>query len=422
MMFRSDSRLVVQPLQEHRIGDAALVLVMLIGAVGCLLLIACANVSNLLLGRWSARSGELAVRAAIGASRSRLARQLLTETFVLTGAGCALATLLVFVMLQGFKHYAVGEVPRLSEVTIDGRVFVIGVLVAILTTLFFGALPILRAGRIDIRTALQESGRSGAGGGPRFLRRLLVVAEVSLSLVLLSGAALLMQTLWHLRNDHLGFAPDHLFTMFIPIKGTKLEARNRDLLASELIAFARRIPGNSGAALTECNPLSGGAMSASFSRSDRPLPEAFHRGDSIHVCGTGSDYAKATGVRLVRGRFFSDEDLRHPNTLAVINEAAARAYFPGEDPIGKQIIRGPQKEWKTIVGVVSDTKNEGLNADPAPQAFVNGTTWPNGTALQIIARNQGDLRLVEAAFEEKLHSLDPGHSRASCLWISPSPK
>ncbi len=410
LMFRSDTKLIVEPLQQHRVGDARLLLSILIGAVACLLLIACANVSNLLLGRWSSRAGEFAVRAAIGAGRARLARQLFTEAALLTVIGCALATLLVVALLRGFVHYAAGELPRLSEVSFDARVFTIGLLLAILTTLLFGSLPALRSGRLDIQSVLQEAGRPGLAAGYRFAKRALVVAEVALSLILLSGAALLLQTLWHLRNDRLGFQPEHAFTMSIPLKGTKLEALNRDTLANDLVDFARHIPGTVDAAQTECTPLDGGAVYSTFSRSDRPLPEAFHRGDGIHLCGTGMGYAAASGLHLIRGRFFTEADKSHPGTLAVINEAAAHTFFPGEDPIGKRILRNPQGVWKTVIGIISDSKNSGLDALPAPEAFVNGATWPT-TELQLIVRSIADQHMLEGALIGKLRSFDPGSHR-----------
>ncbi len=407
LMFRSDTKLVVEPLQQHRVGNARLLLSVLIAAVACLLLIACANVSNLLLGRWSSRSGEFAVRTAIGAGRARLARQLFTEAALLTVIGCALATLLAVALLRGFVHYAAGELPRLSEVSLDVRVFTVGLFLAILTTLLFGTLPAFRSGRLDIQSVLQEAGRPGLSSGYRFAKRALVVVEVALALILLSGAALLLQTLWHLRNDRLGFQPEHAFTMSIPLKGTKLEALSRDTLATGLVDFARHLPGTVDAAQTECTPLDSGVVDLTFSRSDRPLPEAFHRGDDIHLCGTGAGYPGASGLHLIRGRFFTEADNSHPGTLAVINETAARAYFPGEDPVGKRILGGRQADWKTVAGVISDSKNRGLDAVPAPQAYVNGVTWPNATELQLIVRSIADQHMLESALIGKLRSFDP---------------
>jgi predicted permease len=408
IMFRSDTTIVVEPLQKHRVGDAKLLLSILLGAVSCLLLISCLNVSNLLLARWSARSGELAVRAAIGAGRLRLAKQLLTEAGLLTLLGCVLSTGLVVVILRGFVHYAQGELPRLSEVTADTRVLGIGTLVSLLTTLTCAGLPVFRAGRVDIQRSLQESGRTAAATNFAFAKRALVVAEVALSLILLSGAALLLETLWHLRNDRLGFRPEQILTITIPLKGTKIENHHRDEFAGAILAFARRLPGTEGAAQTECTPLSGGSMGLTFSRSDRPLPEAFHRGDGIRLCGVGDGYDQASGVRLVRGRFFTQSDFVRPGTLAVINGATARAYFPGEDPIGKQILRSPDGLWKTVVGVVADTKNGGLDSAPVPQAFVNGPVWSGETELLLIIRSSADPHALEAAIAKEARTFDPG--------------
>lgn len=252
--FRSGTQLVVEPLQQHRVGNARVLLSVLIGAVTCLLLISCANVSNLLLARWSARSGEFAIRAAIGAGRVRLARQLLTEAALLTLAGCTLGMLLAFGVLRGFVYYAGNELPRMSEVTVDGRVFLIGLILSILTTVLFAGLPSLRAGRFDIQQALQRSERPGLVAGSRLVKRTLIAAEMALCLILLSGAALLLQTLWHLRNDRLGFEPENVISISIPIKGTKLETNNRDALISELLDFTQSCSGSGGRSPNQMHP------------------------------------------------------------------------------------------------------------------------------------------------------------------------
>ena len=405
--FRSDTQLVLEPLQRHRVGNARLLLAVLMGAVTCLILIACANVSNLLLARWAARSNEFAVRAALGAGRLRLARQLLTEAALLTVAGCSLGLLLAYAVLRGFVHFAGNEFPRLNETRVDSRVFTIALLVSIFTTLLFGGLPSLQAGRIEIQRALQQSGRTAFSATSRLVKPVLVAGEVALCLILLSGAALLTQTLWHLRNDRLGFEPEHVLSISIPLKGTKLESGNRDTLVRELLEFAHRIPGVEYASQTECTPLSSGLQSGTFSRSDRPLPEAFHIGDSIGICGTGPDYAAAVGMRVLGGRFFSEQDLDHPNTLAVINEPAARRFFPGENAIGKQIL-GLGGQWRTLIGVVSDSKNRGLDAAAVPQVFVNGVTYPESTSLQLLVRSVGDQHALEFAIAGKLRQLDSG--------------
>ena len=407
-MFRADNSVVLQPLREHRAGNVRVLLFILMGAAGCLLAIACANVANLLLARWSARSRELAVRAAIGAGRGRLARQLFTETALLIAASTAVAMIFVAAALRGFVHFAAAELPRLSEVTADVRVFGIALLVSLATVLIFGALPALRAGRVDIQSVLQRAGRGGAPGGHRIMRRALVAVEVALSVVLLSGATLLFETLWHMQNDHLGFRPEHLLTVSIPLRGSSFDGAAREALASDVLTDLRRIPGTEAATVAHCTPLYGGDRWITFSRSDRPLPEAFHRGDGIGVCGVGPDYLKAAGTRLARGRFLTDDDFQHPDTIAVINEAAARAYFPGESPLGKQILGGRVGPWKTVVGVVTDTKNQGLNQPATPEAFVNDTGPGSTVDLLFLVRTLAGEGALARALREDLRGQHPG--------------
>ncbi len=408
LMFRTDVKLVLQPLQEHRVGDARTLLSILIASVACLLLIASANVSNLLLSRWAARSGEFAVRSAIGAGMGRFARQLFTEAALLTFIGWGAGAILIVILLRGFVHYAVGELPRLSEIAVDTRVFVISVVVSALTMLLSGILPVLRMMGVDTRSVLNAATRPGLAGAQQFTKRALVVTEVALSLVLVCASTLLLQTLWRLKNDRLGFAPHHILAVSIPLKGTKLADQNAAAPRNGLVDFVRRIPGVEDAAQAECTPLSGGPMGSTFSRSDRPLPEAFHRGDNIHICGAGPGYASAAGMRVIRGRFFGDDDFHHPNTLAVINEAAARAYFPNEDPVGKQILGTGQRKWRTVVGIVSDTKNEGVDAAPAPQAFINDWAMPDAPQIQLVIRSIGNPKPIELAIAGQLRSLDAG--------------
>ncbi len=403
-MFRADSSVVLQPLQEHRAGNVRTLLLILMGAAGCLLAIACANVANLLLARWSARARELAVRAAVGAGRGRLARQLFTEIALLIAAGTVAGLILVAAALRGFVHYAARELPRLSEVAVDFRVFGIALLASLATALIFGGLPALRAGRVDLQSVLQQAGRGGPAGGNRVMRRALVAVEMALSVILLSGAALLFETLWHMQKDHLGFRPEQALTVRLRAAGFQDAAS--DALTADVLADMRRIPGTVAAALTQCTPLSRGAFWITFSRSDRPLPEPFHRGDGIGVCGAGPDYLRAAGTRLVAGRFFTDGD--PPGTLAVINEAAARAYLPGESAIGKQILGGRASSWKTVIGVVADTKNQGLNQPASPEALVNDTRTANAASVLFIVRTIASADAFARALHDQLHAGHPG--------------
>ncbi|HWD00231.1 MAG TPA: ABC transporter permease [Candidatus Sulfopaludibacter sp.] len=406
-LFRN-SPLVIQPLRDRRAGDVHTLLYILMGAAGCLLAIACANVANLLLARWSARSRELAVRAAIGAGRGRLARQLFTEIGLLIGAGTAVAMVLVAAALRGFVHFAGAEFPRMSEVSTDYRVFGIAALMALATALVFGGLPAVRAGRVDLQSVLQQAGRGSVTGGHGILRRMLVMVEVGLSVVLLCGAALLLQTLWHMQYDHLGLQPEHVLTVAVPWPGRTFDPAARVVVANDVLETLRALPGTQEAAVTECGPMAGGSGSVTFSRSDRPLPERFQQTDGIGICGVGNGFFEASGMRLVQGRRFGDDDLHHPNTVAVINEAAARAYFPGENVLGKQILGGRAAGWKTVVGVVGDVKNRGLNRATAPEAFVNDPTQMNQGDLLFVARTLTAEPGVARALGDELRASHPG--------------
>jgi predicted permease len=404
-MFRDDTSVMIQPLQERAAGNARTVVLVLVGAVGCLLMIACANVANLLLARWSARSRELAVRAAIGAGRARLVRQLMTETAAQSAAGFVFGMVVVAAGLRGFVYYAAGALPRLNEVTADGRVLGIAIGLSFATMLLFGVLPALRAGRVDVQTVLQQAARPGLSGGQRFARRTLIAAEVALSVVLLSGATLLLQTLWRLQHDHLGFEPEHVISVSVPLRAGKADSRRA--LTQELLSEIQRLRGTEAASWGECTPLSQGAWATTFSRSDRPLPKPFDRGDTVAGCAVGPDYFRAAGTKLIRGRFFTEADYDHLRTLVVINEALARRYFPGEDPIGRQVDGRANGGWKTVIGIVADTKNSGLSQPPVPQMFHNDWALYSGSDIAFAVRHVGSERMFAEGVRAKLHEMDP---------------
>jgi predicted permease len=371
-------------------------------------MIACANVANLLLARWSARTRELAVRAAIGAGRARLVRQLLTETAVWCAAGSALGVALTVLGLRSVVYFAAGALPRLNEAKADGRVFGIALGVTVLTMLLFGVLPALRAGRVDVQTVLQEAGRPGISAGYRGARRVLVAGEVALSVVLLWGAVLLLETLWKMQHEHLGFAPEHVISVSIPLRGGKLDKAKRKALTEEMLAHSQRTPGTMAVSWGECTPLTGGSTGTMFTRSDRPLPKPWDRGDTVAGCAVGPGYFEAAGMPLARGRGFVEADYDHPQTLAVINEAAARRYFPGEEPIGHQIGGGRNGNWKTVIGVVADSKNHGLNQPAAPQMFFNDVALYAGSDMAFVVRHVGAEALFADAVRARLRELDPG--------------
>jgi predicted permease len=294
----------------------------------------------------------------------------------------------------------------LSEVGIDFRVFGIAFLISGVTALIFGGLPAFRAGRVDLQSVLQRAAR-GATGGHQFLRRALVGVEVALSVILLCGAALLLETLWHLQYDHLGFRPEHVLTISVPLHGPSFSDSAREEMAAGILTYLRQIPGTEAASFTQCTPLFVGSRSGTFSRSDRPLPEAYTLSDAIGICGADGEYLKAAGVRLADGRYFNDDDRAHPNTVAVINQAAARAYFPGESALGKQILGGRASDWRTVVGVISDAKNQGLNHPAIPEAWVNDTgssAWGGSSDLLFLVRTLAGEATVARALRDEMRA------------------
>ena len=260
-----------------------------------------------------------------------------------------------------------------------------------------------------MQTVLQHAGRLGISGGYRGARRTLVAGEVALPVVLLCGAVLLLETLWRLQHDRLGFAREHVVSVSVPLQRTKVEKANRKELIEELLAQIRRIPGITAAASwSECTPLTGGSMTATFSRSDRPLPKPWDRGDTVAGCAVGPEYFQVSGTALVRGRAFAGTDYDHPQTLAIVNEALARRFFPGEDPIGHQIDGRSNGGWKIVVGVVADSKNQGLSQPAAPQMFLNDVALYEGPNLAFVVRYVGGEPLLVYAVRAKLRELDPG--------------
>jgi predicted permease len=407
-MFRNDSYVMMQPLRQRMSGNVSTLVLVLASAVACLLSIACANVANLMLARWSARSQELAVRAAIGAGRARLVRQLITETAMLCAAGCVLGLAMVAAGLRAFVYFAAGSLPRLNEAATDGRVFAIALLVSLVTLLLFGVAPALRVGRVDVQTWLQSGGRAGMSSGYRFTRRALVAGEVALSVVLLSGAALLLETLWRMQHDRLGFAPEHVMSVSMPLRPAQQQTANRRALTLQMLGEIQRVPGTVAASWSECTPLTGGPVGTMFTRSDRPLPHPWDRGELHSECAAGGDYFEAAGVRLVRGRVFTDADYDHLSTVAIVNEALARRYFPGEEPIGHQISGGRRGGWKTVVGVVADSKNQGLNQPTLPQVFLNNFALYSGSAMTFVVRRVGSEQMFTSTVRAKLKEIDPG--------------
>ena len=349
-------------LSETVVGSLRPSLLVLLGAVGVVLLIACANVANLLLARAAARQKEIAVRTALGASRLRIARQLLTESVVLAlvGGGCGL--LLALWSVDYLRSLTAGSLPPTAEIGLDASVLGFTLGVSVLTGLVFGLAPALQASRTDLNTALKEGGRSqSAGGGRQRLRGALVVAEVALSLLLLIVAGLLMKSFARLQQAELGFNPQGLLTVQVsravgedkdPVRAAAFFEQLRERLAATA--------GVEAAAYTAGMPILG-APDTSIMVAGRPRPEPGKAPQAV-LYVTSPGYLETLGIRLVRGRFFEERDDRRAQQVAVVDEAFARILFPGEDPIGQHLDSdwlGPEVPDAEIVGVVEHVNHYG---------------------------------------------------------------
>jgi predicted permease len=367
-------------MQEIMVRNVRTALNILLGAVGFVLLIACANVANLLLARSTGRSREIAIRAAIGAGRGRIIRQLLTESVLLSFIGGILGLILGSIGVRALLALNPGNIPRIgvdgSGITVDWRVLAFTLLLATLTGILFGLVPALHASRADLGATLKEAGsRTGSGRRQNRARGALVVAEMALAIVLLVGAGLLIRTFLALHQVPPGFDPHNVLTMNTALTGTQFEktATITDA-ARRIIERIEALPGVEAAAATDYLPLEGG-LGLGFVIEGRPLTNGTTHGGAgwAYITARFFDVFK---VSVVRGRAFTDRDDAAAPGVAIINEAMARQYWAKENPIGQRITIGAgmgpafREAPREIVGVVADARDFGLNSNPGPQMFV----------------------------------------------------
>jgi putative ABC transport system permease protein len=379
---QNDWRIRLVPLRDNVVGDTRQPLLFLFGAVGLVLLIGCANVANLLLARASTRRRELAVRQALGGSPSRLIRQLLTESVMLSVIGGALGIAAMIVGRGSLARLVPSGVPRVNEIATDWRVVAFSVVVSLLAGAIFGLAPALGVRRLNVTSVLKEEGRASTGGGEqKRTRRLLVIAEFALSLVLLSAAGLLLRSFAAMLNAPLGFDPHDVTVVHtrLPYPNDAAEdlyptAGAEARFAREVIARLSVLRGVEDVALG-----SGDAVPLGHPHQDQTtLNILFERGAGQAAAQptviTGSEvtpaYFRLLRMKLMRGRVFDDDDSDGRPLVAVINEAMARTYWPNENPVGKRLkLSRRATEWTTIVGVVGDTRGESLASAGAPQLY-----------------------------------------------------
>jgi putative ABC transport system permease protein len=392
------------PMHEQIVGDIRPVLLVLLAAVAFVLLIACANVANLLLSRAASRQKELALRAALGADRMRLIRQMLTESVLLAMMGGAVGVLLAYWGIQLLIAFAPDNIPRLQEITIDPRVLGFTFGVSLLTGLVFGLVPALPASRPDLNDALKEGARSSSSGN-RVVRNLFVVAEMALALVLLIGAGLMLRSFSQLHQVKTGFEADNVLTMRVQLPmakyGQPQERADFFKRAEERLAA---LPGVKSVGAINYLPLTGLATSTSFNLATKPLPPSESPGTEVRPITPG--YFAAMGIPLIKGRVFDERD--GPNSrVLIINETLARKFFPGQDPIGQQlIVTWDPQVADEIIGIVGDIKETALEQEPNPAIY-----WPHLREpypfMNFVIRAAIDPATLTAAVTREIHTLDP---------------
>jgi len=386
------------PLHDQLVGDARPAMLVLLGAVALVLLIACANVANLLLARAAAREKEVAIRAALGASRARLIRQHLTESLLLALIGGALGLLIAFWMIDLLVSFAPKGTPRLEEIAVDPRVLVFTFGIAVLTGVAFGLAPALLSSRTNFNHTLKEGGRdaSATSRGAR-VRSALVVSEVALALMLLIGAGLLIKSFINLQRVDPGFNPKDVLRVDVTLPRTRYPERNQSA------AFYKQLLDRV-AALPGVRPLSGGGTDANFAIEGQPPAEPDHRPVAWYSSVT-PDYLRAMGVRLLRGRELSERDDADAPKVVLISEGMARRYFPDQDPVGKRLVFGGGKDLREIVGVIADVKFFGLNVDARPSMYFPHAQNP-ARGMSLVVRTERDPMALAAAIRGQAAALD----------------
>jgi putative ABC transport system permease protein len=405
---------VVLSLADEVLGPVKRALWLLFGAVAFLLLIACANVANLLLARAEGRQREIAVRAALGAGALRVLRQLLTESFVLTVIAAAVGLALAWAGVRVLAWWNPAGIPRVADVGVDLRVLAFTFAAALVTSLIFGLAPALRALRVDLVDSLKDGGQGASSGGARQrFRNALVVVEMALAVVLLVGAGLMLRSLWALERVPLGFDPSNVLTMRVSLPAASYEKPEQVVLFyQQLLDRVRRLPGVRSAGAVRALPL--GSTIGDFGlRVDGyvPPPGTNAKGD-WQIATDG--YIEAMGERLVRGRAITAADTADAQLVAVINEEMARRYWAGRDPLGGRFRIGSSAErsWVTVVGILADVRHNGVTEVVKEKFYVPHAQWHRSVgnpirSMTLTIKSEGDPAALARPVRQTIRILDP---------------
>jgi putative ABC transport system permease protein len=401
---RREGRLNLVPLQAQVGRQVRPSLLMLAGAVGFVLLIACANVANLLLASASARQKEIAVRLALGATRLRLVRQLLTESLLLALLGGGAGLLLAVWGGAALRALGANQIPRADQVSVDGTVLGFTLLLAVVTAAIFGLAPALQGSRLDLNRTLKEGGRSGSGNAGQRLRSALVVAEVALSLVLLVGAGLLVKSFWRLLDVDPGFNPHNLLTVELSLTSERYaDESRRAAFYQQLLEQLSTLPGVQAAAVVNHPPFSGRRGINVFKIEGRPAPQSMADTPLADFRVISPNYFRLMSIPLVQGRAFADADSARAPRATIINQAFAERYLPGEDPVGRRL--AVDDEWLTVVGVVGDIRQSGLDQEAAPHVYVPYLQMSQRRSGVLLRTSVEPLSLV-AAVRAQVNAID----------------
>jgi putative ABC transport system permease protein len=401
--------MLVVPLNTVITRDARPALLAALGAVGFVLLIACANVSGLLLGRAMQREEEFAVRAALGAGRQRMVRQLLTESVLLSLLGGAVGVTLAWWGVKGLTALAPASLPRLDRIGIDGGVLGFTALLSLATGLLFGLIPALASARPDLFAALRPGGRHTGHRSRRLARGILVAGEIALALMLLVGAGLLLKSLDRLLAVNPGFDPKGLLTMEVQTTGARYkEDAPVWSFFDRALEAVKAVPGVEAAGWTSQLPL-GGNFDRYGVQIEGKLLDHPEQAPSADRYAVSPDYLRAMRIPLRRGRALGREDAAAAPPVVLINETFARVGWAGEDPIGKRVqVGGADRPWRTVVGIVGDVHHTGLDEQQAPQMYLPEIQWifADG-AMVLAARTRGDPAALAPAVRAAIRSVDP---------------
>jgi len=398
----------VVPLLQQVVGDISLALRVLFGAVGFVLLIACANVANLLLSRAAVRQKQIAIRAAVGASRVRLIRQLLTESMLLALAGGFVGVGVADLTIKALRVFGPDNIPRLNEVGIDGRAMAFTFFVALLTGVFFGLAPAMRASRVDLNEVLKEGGRSGASGrGGHRTRKLLVVSEVALSLLLLIGAGLLIRSYQCVFNAYPGFNSHNVLSLRLSLPAVKYpKPESISPFFRRVVERLDEVPEVESVATTYSLPMSTVALAWEPISIEGYVPNGAQELIISNVRIVSPGYFHTMGIPLRSGRYFDEHDTKGAPETVIVDEAMAERFWPNEDPIGKRLQRGGSGSWRTVVGVISDAKQYSSEEEPPIAVYYPYEQFVARNMFLVIRTTRDPAGMTEAITKE-IQAIDP---------------